>query len=152
MSALVYEDADNQNKVAKQGGLSQLVRLLRSRNTSERVLTTVIKTLGVLCKGNVSVMCCLCSIFSSHEWESCSFSPISFQTSFSTSYSVFVMTRSPESDHVRKHTINIWRKNVNMRECGKNVICTCENWVKAFSVMHCNPLDTLENEYIFLAI
>ena len=51
LSALVYEDVDNQNIAAKQGGLTQLVRLLKSQKTSLRVLVTIIRALGTLCKG-----------------------------------------------------------------------------------------------------
>ena len=51
MAALGFEDIDNQNRIANQGGLKPLVRLLRSPKTSERVLVTVIKTIGTLCIG-----------------------------------------------------------------------------------------------------
>ena len=53
--ALGREDMDNQNRIAQQGGIQPLVRLLRSPKTTELVLLTVIKTLGVLCIGMHSV-------------------------------------------------------------------------------------------------
>ena len=51
MMALGHEDTDNQNRLANQGGLQPLVRLLRSPKTLPRVLLIVIKTLGTLCVG-----------------------------------------------------------------------------------------------------
>ena len=55
MMALGMEDMDNQNRIAQQGGIQPLVRLLRSPKTTELVLLTVIKTLGVLCIGKCSL-------------------------------------------------------------------------------------------------
>ena len=51
MVALGREDIESQNKIAEQGGIQPLVRLLRSHKTSERVLLTVIKVIGTLCLG-----------------------------------------------------------------------------------------------------
>ena len=51
MNALGKEDMESQNRVAAQGGLPPLVRLLRSPKTSENVLLTVIKVLGTMCIG-----------------------------------------------------------------------------------------------------
>ena len=51
MTALGREDVDSQNRIAEQGGIQPLVRLLRSHKTSERVLLTVIRVLGTLCVG-----------------------------------------------------------------------------------------------------
>ena len=53
MIALGREDVDNQNKIAKEGGLQPLVRLLRNPKTSERVLMAVIQALGTLCVGQL---------------------------------------------------------------------------------------------------
>ena len=52
MVALGREDIESQNKIAEQGGIQPLVRLLRSHKTSERVLLTVIKVIGTLCLGD----------------------------------------------------------------------------------------------------
>ncbi|XP_023930596.1 ankyrin and armadillo repeat-containing protein-like [Lingula anatina] len=49
--ALSRENMDNQSKMTNEGGISPLVRLLRSNNTTERVLRQVIETLGTLCVG-----------------------------------------------------------------------------------------------------
>ena len=62
MTALGREDMDNQNRIAEQGGLQPLVRLLRSQKTSEKVLLTVIKTLGELCIGKLFDLCTQCSL------------------------------------------------------------------------------------------
>ena len=51
MIALSREDRENQNKIAEQGGIVPLVRLLRSPKTTNKVLLAVIKTLGILCVG-----------------------------------------------------------------------------------------------------
>jgi len=51
MTALGTEDIESQNRIAEQGGIPPLVRLLRSHKTSERVLLAVIKALGALCIG-----------------------------------------------------------------------------------------------------
>ena len=51
MTALGTEDIESQNRIAEQGGIPPLVRLLRSHKTSERVLLAVIKALGTLCIG-----------------------------------------------------------------------------------------------------
>ena len=51
MNAMGCEDIDSQTRIAEQGGLRPLVRLLRSHKTSERVLLAVIKALGTRCIG-----------------------------------------------------------------------------------------------------
>ena len=51
MMALGRENMDNQNRIAQQGGIQPLIRLLRSPKTTQFVLLTVIKTLGTLCIG-----------------------------------------------------------------------------------------------------
>ena len=53
MTALGREDLDSQNRIADQGGIQPLVRLLRSHKTSERVLLNVIKAIGTLCLGTI---------------------------------------------------------------------------------------------------
>ncbi|XP_067649055.1 ankyrin and armadillo repeat-containing protein-like [Haliotis asinina] len=49
--ALGRESMENQNALAKADAFQQLVRLLRSNKTSDRVLLMVIKVLGTLCVG-----------------------------------------------------------------------------------------------------
>ncbi|XP_005090203.1 ankyrin and armadillo repeat-containing protein [Aplysia californica] len=49
--ALGYENMASQNKLASADAFQQLVRLLRSAKTSEKVLLMVIKVLGILCVG-----------------------------------------------------------------------------------------------------
>ncbi|CAL1533328.1 unnamed protein product [Lymnaea stagnalis] len=49
--ALGSENISNQNKLAMADAFSQLVRLLRSPKTSQKVLHMVIKVLGILCVG-----------------------------------------------------------------------------------------------------
>ena len=49
--ALGYENMASQNKLASADAFQQLVRLLRSPKTSEKVLLMVIKVLGILCVG-----------------------------------------------------------------------------------------------------
>lgn len=51
MTALGREDIESQNRIAEGGGIPPLVRLLRMQKTSERVLLTVIQSLGTLCVG-----------------------------------------------------------------------------------------------------
>ena len=55
MMALGRENMDNQNRIAQQGGIQPLVRLLRSPKTTEFVLLTVIETMGTLCIGMLIV-------------------------------------------------------------------------------------------------
>lgn len=55
MVALGREDMDSQNQISQQGGLSPLVRLLRSSKTTRRIMLTVIKVMGVLCLGKFKV-------------------------------------------------------------------------------------------------
>ena len=49
--ALGTENMSNQNKLAAADAFQQLVRLLRSTKTSQRVLLMVIKVVGTLCVG-----------------------------------------------------------------------------------------------------
>ncbi|KAL9968183.1 hypothetical protein ACROYT_G026526 [Oculina patagonica] len=49
--ALTTENIENQNKIVAGGGVQPLVRLLRSAKTSEKVLSMVIRVLGILCVG-----------------------------------------------------------------------------------------------------
>lgn len=51
MSALCRENIEYQNKVCDYGGIEPLVRLVKSSKSSERVLITAIKALGILCIG-----------------------------------------------------------------------------------------------------
>ena len=63
MMALGRENMDNQNRIAQQGGIQPLVRLLRSPKTTEFVLLTVIETMGTLCIGMLIVTFYLIWIF-----------------------------------------------------------------------------------------
>lgn len=54
MIALCRENVDNQNKVCESSGIEPLVRLIKSNKSSERVLMTAIKTLGILCIGKTT--------------------------------------------------------------------------------------------------
>jgi Armadillo/beta-catenin-like repeat len=51
MMALGREDTEGQLRVAEQGGIQPLVRLLRVHKTSYRVILAVIQTLASLCIG-----------------------------------------------------------------------------------------------------
>ncbi|XP_077867464.1 LOW QUALITY PROTEIN: ankyrin and armadillo repeat-containing protein-like [Saccoglossus kowalevskii] len=51
MIALCRTDIINQNRIKEENGISPLVRLLRSHKTSQRVLLTIIRSLGTLCVG-----------------------------------------------------------------------------------------------------
>jgi hypothetical protein len=53
--ALGRENLENQNRLAEADVFQQLVRLLRSNKTSQRVLLMVIKVLGILCVGKCLV-------------------------------------------------------------------------------------------------
>ena len=63
MMALGRENMDNQNRIAQQGGIQPLVRLLRSPKTTEFVLLTVIETMGTFCIGMLIVTFYLIWIF-----------------------------------------------------------------------------------------
>ncbi|CAH1788258.1 unnamed protein product [Owenia fusiformis] len=49
--ALGKENLENQTKICDSGGIQPLVRLLRAQKTSETVLMTVVRTLGIMCVG-----------------------------------------------------------------------------------------------------
>jgi len=51
MIALCRENVEHQNRMCDEGGIDPLVRLVKSSKSSERVLVTGIKTLGILCIG-----------------------------------------------------------------------------------------------------
>ena len=55
MIALTRDSFAKQNKLKEENGILPLVRILRSTKTSERVLLTVIRALGILCIGKSKV-------------------------------------------------------------------------------------------------
>jgi len=56
MMALCRENVEYQNQMCEEGGIEPLVRLIKSSKSSEKVLLTAIRTLGILYQYyNVSV-------------------------------------------------------------------------------------------------
>ena len=51
MMALCRENVYFQNKICEEGGIEPLVRLIKSTKSSEKVLLTAIRALGILCIG-----------------------------------------------------------------------------------------------------
>jgi hypothetical protein len=49
MISLVYEDVKYQNIMMREHGIDSLIRLLKNDKTSDRVLKTVIETIGAMC-------------------------------------------------------------------------------------------------------
>uniref|UniRef100_T1J8F1 Uncharacterized protein n=1 Tax=Strigamia maritima TaxID=126957 RepID=T1J8F1_STRMM len=51
ISALAFEDVDNQNALVKEGGVDALARYILSCDDSEETLYEIIRTIGILCVG-----------------------------------------------------------------------------------------------------